>query len=162
MYLKTIVMKSTDLFKRELILEVATDGQRRMIYRTVSATGDALYLEESELEDHTRPVSEDSDFNVFFTEWSFWRSFVEYTSLEGLKNRHVWHQPANEWLGLTPVFIHEDLCPLVRKSVAEASRELHADARQWEGMRVWLQHLSGLSTANETIVEPSKIYRHAV
>ncbi len=155
-------MKSTELFKRELILEVAKDGQRRMIYRTVSANGDVLFLEESDLEDHSRPMYEDEDFNLFFTERAFWKSFIEYTSMEGLKNRHVWHQPANEWLGLKPVFIHEDIHPLIKRSLAEASREVHAESRQWEGMRIWLQHLSGSSRSIEAIVEPSKKYRHAV
>lgn len=154
-------MKTTEEFKRELILEVAKDGQRRMVYRTISANGDILFLEESNLEDHSRPTCDDEDFNIFFTERSFWKSFVEYTSLEGLKNRHVWHQPANEWLSLRPVFIHADIRPLIKQSLAEASREHHAEARQWEGMRVWLQHLSG-STRIESIVEPSKNYRHAV
>lgn len=155
-------MKSTTEFKRELILEVAKEGQRRMVYRTISTNGDVLFLEESNLEDHSRPMWEDEDFNVFFTERAFWKSFIEYTSFEGLKNRHVWHQPANEWLSLRPVFIHADIRPLIKQSLAVASRELHAETRQWDGMRVWLQYLSNSNSSIEAIIQPSKKYRHAV
>lgn len=157
-------MKKEECNTKCLVLEVVKDGYRRLVHRTATAGGDRLFVEESDLLDFSRPTYETNDYNVFFTERAFWKSFTEYTSTEGLLNRNVWHQSMKEWLSLSPVFIHEDIKHLVQESLAEATREINsADAKQINGIRTWLRALA--QPSNEiynAINEPTKKYRYAV
>ena len=164
-------MKNTEQSKRQLILEVEKNGFRRLIYRITNPDGSFLFMEETDLEDFSRPIREAGDFNVYFNEQRFWKAFVQFTSCEGLLNRQIWHQTTNEWLELTPIFIHADMKQLVQRSLAEATRELNPDNhRQIEGIRTWLQKLSQptavvknpyLSVGRE-IMNAENTYRHAV
>ncbi|MCF8278066.1 MAG: hypothetical protein K9J17_15135 [Flavobacteriales bacterium] len=156
-------MKSNANNTNELVLEVVKDGFRRLVYRTYNSDGSPLFLEESDLEDFSRPISDSGDFNVFFTERAFWRSLTAYTSNEGVLNRSVWHQPANEWLDLQPVFIHADIKDLVQQSLAEVTRQLSSNNQRAEGLRVWLRKLAQPTTqVDKVIANPSKKYRYAV
>lgn len=155
-------MKANNQDRKELVLEVRKDGFRRLIYRTRTSDGSVLFLEESDLMDFSRPMYEDNDFNVFFTERAFWKSFVDFTSTEGLLNRQVWHQSAKDWLSLTPVFIHDDIKSLVQESLAEATREIEtSDTMVINGIRNWLRKLASSTEQIEMFNTPKK-YRHAV
>lgn len=154
-------MKNTE--ERELVLEVVKDGFRRLIFRQNIGNGSTLFLEESDLIDFSRPITENGDFNVFFTKRAFWKSFTEFTSNEGLLKKQVWHEQTNEWLNLKPVFIHTDIRPLIQESLADATRNLSGDdTEQIEGLRSWLRKLSEPTTELNTIVNSAKKYRHAV
>lgn len=154
-------MQSTEN-KKELVLEVVKDGYRRLIFRQDIGNGSYLFLEESDLVDFSRPLSESNDFNVFFTERSFWKSFIEYTSNEGLLKRQVWHQQTNEWLELKPVFVHNDIKHLIQNSLSEVIRNLsNNQADELEGVRAWLRALSSTSS-NIKINEPFNTLRYAV
>jgi hypothetical protein len=154
-------MKNTE--ERELVLEVVKDGFRRLIFRQNIGNGSTLFLEESDLIDFSRPITENGDFNVFFTKRAFWKSFTEFTSNEGLLKKQVWHEQTNEWLNLKPVFIHADIRPLIQESLADATRNLSGDdTEQIEGLRSWLRKLSEPTTELNTIVNSAKKYRHAV
>ncbi|MCF8464976.1 MAG: hypothetical protein K9G41_09050, partial [Flavobacteriales bacterium] len=72
-------MKTKANHSRELVLEVVKDGYRRLIFRTDIGNGTTLFLEESDLIDFSRPITDNSDFNVFFTMRAFWKSFTEFT-----------------------------------------------------------------------------------
>ncbi|MFM1876929.1 MAG: hypothetical protein RL266_2666 [Bacteroidota bacterium] len=154
-------MKNTE--KRELVLEVIKDGFRRVVFREDIGNGNTLYLEESDLVDFSRPVTDNGDFNVFFTKKAFWNSFIEYTSSEGLLKKQVWHEQTNEWLQLRPVFVHSDIRPLVQESLAVATRNLSSDdEQQIDGLRFWLRKLSESTNQFDTIINRSKNLRHAV
>ena len=156
-------MKSNENSTKELVLEVQKDGFRRLIFRTEIGNGTTLFLEESDLVDFSRPLTESSDFNVFFTKRAFWKSFMDFTSNEGLLNRQVWHEENNEWLNLKPVFIHKDIKHLVQNSLADVTRNLNADnAKTVEGVRGWLRKLSEPTTELDNAINPSKKYRYAV
>lgn len=157
-------MKSTDKNAKELMLEVAKDGFRRLVYRTLKNDGGFVFLEESDLEDFSRPICDNNDFNVFFTEHAFWRSLTEFTSSEGVLNRSVWHEDASEWLQLEPIFLHEDIKHLVKASLAEATREIGInDHQKIEGIRTWLRALAKADqNAEYAGTNPFEIYRHAV
>ncbi len=156
-------MKNNADNTKELILEVVKDGYRRLIFRTDIGNGTKLYLEESDLADFSRPITENNDFNVFFTMRAFWKSFVDFTSNEGLLKRQVWHETNNEWLSLKPVFVHADVKHLVQESLSEATREIaNGDLEQVEGIRTWLRKLAEPTTELDNAINPSKKYRHAV
>lgn len=156
-------MKSNENTTKELVLEVQKDGFRRLIFRTDIGNGTTLFLEESDLVDFSRPLTESSDFNVFFTKRAFWKSFTEFTSNEGLLNRQVWHEENNEWLNLRPVFIHKDIKRLVQKSLADVTRNLNSDdTKTIDGIRGWLRKLSEPTTDLDNAINPSKKYRYAV
>ena len=156
-------MKSNENTTKELVLEVQKDGFRRLIFRTDIGNGTTLFLEESDLVDFSRPLTESSDFNVFFTKRAFWKSFTEFTSNEGLLNRQVWHEENNEWLNLRPVFIHKDIKHLVQNSLADVTRNLNSDdAKTIDGIRCWLRKLSEPTTDLDNAFNPSKKYRYAV
>ncbi len=156
-------MKNSNNTNRELVLEVQKDGFRRLIFRAETGNGDTLFLEESDLIDFSRPIANNSDFNVFFTKRAFWKSFTEFTSNEGLLNRQVWHEENNEWLDLKPVFIHKDVKHLVQNSLADVTRNLNVDdAEAIDGVRCWLRKLSEPTTTLDNAINPSKKYRHAV
>ena len=156
-------MKSNENNTRELVLEVVKDGYRRLVFRTKMNNGNVLFLEESDLIDYSRPMSESNDFNVFFTMKAFWKSFVDFTSTEGFLKRQVWHETNNEWLSLKPIFVHQDVKKLVQESLAEATREIsHGDLEQIEGIRTWLRKLAEPTTELDNAINPSKKYRHAV
>lgn len=153
-------MKKHQTNPKELVLEVQKDGHRKLIYRTIAADGTPLFIEESNLVDFSRPFYEGDDFNVFFTDKAFWKSFLEYTSLDGFTNRQVWHQTSNEWLTLNPVFIHNDLKSLIQNSLAEVLRNLSTEQQsELEGVRAWLRALSGVETQN---TNSFKTLRYAV
>ena len=155
-------METNDQTPRELLLEVQRDGCRRLIYRTTSVENSPLFVEESNLMDFSRPFYEGDDFNVFFTEKAFWRSFTEYTSFEGFSNRQIWHETSNEWLSLTPVFIHNDIKHLIQESLSEIIRNLSENQEtEMEGIRKWLRALS-TSSSSITIKQPYNTLRHAV
>ncbi len=156
-------MKNNADNTKELVLEVVKDGYRRLIFRTDIGNGTKLYLEESDLVDFSRPITENNDFNVFFTMRAFWKSFVDFTSNEGLLKRQVWHETNNEWLSLKPVFVHADVKHLVQESLSEATREIaNDDMEQIEGIRTWLRKLAESTTELDNAINPSKKYRHAV
>lgn len=156
-------MKSNENTTKELVLEVQKDGYRRLIFRTDIGNGTMLFLEESDLVDFSRPLTDDGDFNVFFTKRAFWKSFTEFTSNEGLMKRQVWHEENPEWLELRPVFIHDDIKHLVQGSLADVTRNLNADnSAQIDGIRTWLRKLSEPTTTLDQAINPSKTYRHAV
>ena len=156
-------MKNNADNTKELVLEVVKDGYRRLIFRTDIGNGTKLYLEESDLADFSRPITENNDFNVFFTMRAFWKSFVDFTSNEGLLKRQVWHETNNEWLSLKPVFVHADVKHLVQESLSEATREIaNGDLEQVEGIRTWLRKLAEPTTELDNAINPSKKYRHAV
>ncbi|MCB0756662.1 MAG: hypothetical protein H6601_04000 [Flavobacteriales bacterium] len=154
-------MQSTEN-KKELVLEVVKDGYRRLVFRQEIGNGSYLFLEESDLVDFSRPLSESNDFNVFFTERSFWKSFIEYTSNEGLLKRQVWHQKTNEWLDLKPLFIHNDIKHLIQNSLSDIIRN-HSSSRtdELEGVRIWLRALSSNGSTIK-IDQPHNTLRHAV
>ncbi|MCB9191385.1 MAG: hypothetical protein H6603_03335 [Flavobacteriales bacterium] len=155
-------MKSTENNK-ELVLEIVKEGYRRLVFRQKVGNGSVLFLEESDLVDFSRPLSENEDFNVFFTMRAFWKSFLEYTSNEGLLKRQVWHEATNEWLTLQPVFIHPDIKHLVQASLAEATRELNSDDTVLiDGIRNWLRKLAEPSTKLDIALNTRKNLRHAV
>ena len=155
-------MKSNENNTKELVLEVQKDGFRRLIFRTDIGNGTMLFLEESDLVDFSRPLTESSDFNVFFTKRAFWKSFMGYTSNEGLLNRQVWHEENNEWLNLKPVFVHKDIKHLVQNSLADVTRNLNAeDSKMIDGIRGWLRKLSEPTTELDNAINPSKNYRYA-
>lgn len=156
-------MKTNANNTKELVLEVVKDGYRRLIFRTDIGNGTTLFLEESDLIDFSRPLTDNSDFNVFFTMRAFWKSFTEFTSIEGLSKRQVWHEASNEWLSLNPVFVHEDVKHLIRESLSEATRGIqNGDMQNVEGIRTWLRKLAEPTTELENAINPSKKYRHAV
>lgn len=164
-------MKNQQQDKKELVLEVEKDGFRRLVHRITRTDGITLFMEETDLVDFSRPIREGGDFNVYFTERAFWRSFTQFTSSEGLLNRQVWHETTKEWLGLTPLFIHPDMEHLVQQSLAEATRELSANnGQQIEGIRTWLRKLAQPKavvknpylSAGREIMNAENIYRHAV
>ena len=156
-------MKNDASNTKELVLEVVKDGYRRLIFRTDMGNGTTLFLEESDLVDFSRPLTDNNDFNVFFTMRSFWKSLVDFTSNKGLLKRQVWHQSNNEWLSLSPVFIHKDIKHLVQESLAEATRELATDnLEQVDGIRTWLRKLAEPTTTLDTAIYTSKKYRYAV
>jgi hypothetical protein len=153
-------MKKQQTNPKELVLEVQKDGHRKLIYRTIAADGTPLFIEESNLVDFSRPFYEGDDFNVFFTDKAFWKSFLEYTSSDGFTNRQVWHQTTNEWLTLRPIFIHKDVQHLIQESIADVLRNLSTDQQsELEGVRSWLRALSGVETQN---TNSFKTLRHAV
>lgn len=156
-------MKSNENTTKELVLEVQKDGFRRLIFRTDVGNGSMLFLEESDLADFSRPLTESSDFNVFFTKRAFWKSFTEFTSNEGLLNRQVWHQENNEWLNLKPVFIHKDIKHLVQNSLADVTRNLDSnDSQSIDGVRSWLRKLSEPTANLNLAINTTKKYRYAV
>ena len=156
-------MKNAENNTKELVLEVVKDGYRRLIFRTDFGNGTVLFLEKSDLVDFSRPMTENDDFNVFFTIGSFWKSFIEFTSVEGLSKRQVWHQASHEWLNLQPVFIHADVKPLIQKSLSEATRCIaNGDASKVDGIRTWLKKLAQPTTELDNAMNPSKKYRYAV
>lgn len=156
-------MKTSNNNQKELLLEVQKDGCRRLIYLTESVEGSPLFVEESHLVDYSRPVYENDDFSVFFTEKAFWKSFTEFTSKEGFANRQVWHQTLNEWLTLEPVFVHNDIKHLVQQSLAEATREISLnDTARIDGIRMWLRALSQSAASLNQSINPLETYRHAV
>ena len=156
-------MKNNTNNTKELVLEVVKDGYRRLIFRTDIGNGTMLFLEESDLIDFSRPLTDNSDFNVFFTMRSFWKSFADFTSNEGLLKRQVWHETNNEWLSLKPVFVHEDVKHLIQESLAEATRSIqNGDASKVEGIRTWLRKLAEPTTELENTINASKKYRYAV
>ncbi|MBI1288821.1 MAG: hypothetical protein GC178_14735 [Flavobacteriales bacterium] len=157
-------MKSSKNNTKELVLEVAKDGFRRLVYRTWNNDGSVLFLEESDLEDFSRPICENNDFNVFFSERDLWKSFTDYTSSEGVLNRSVWHETADEWLQLKPLFIHQDMKLLIQNSLADATREIQInDTRKIDGIRMWLRALSKPTQKLEkAVTNPLETYRHAV
>lgn len=157
-------MKTSNNNQKELLLEVQKDGCRRLIYLTESVEGSPLIVEESNLVDYSRPFYGNDDFNVFFTERAFWKSFTEFTSKEGFSNRQVWHQTLNEWLTLEPVFIHTDIKHLVQQSLAEATREISLnDTARIDGIRMWLRALAqSTSSFDKSVANPLETYRHAV
>jgi hypothetical protein len=157
-------MKKQQNIQKELILEVQKDGFRRFIYKTSNADGSSLYLEESSLPDFSRPMSGEADHNVFFTKRAFWKSFIAYTSCEGLLKRQVWHESSKEWLNLNPVFIHNDIKHLVQQSLAKATQQLSAESgNQIDGIRGWLAKLAqSPALLQESISNPQNNYRHAV
>lgn len=156
-------MKSNENTTKELVLEVQKDGYRRLIFRTDIGNGTMLFLEESDLVDFSRPLTDEGDFNVFFTKRAFWKSFTEFTSNEGLLKRQVWHEENNEWLELRPVFIHDDVKHLVQGSLADVTRNLNPDnSAQIDGIRTWLRKLSEPTTLLDQAINPSKTYRYAV
>lgn len=155
-------MQSTEN-KKELVLEVVKDGYRRLVFRQEIGNGSVLFLEESDLIDFSRPLSDNDDFNVFFTMRAFWKSFVEFTSNEGLLKRQVWHESTNEWLSLQPVFIHPDIKHLIQVSLGEATRELNPeDTTLVDGIRNWLRKLAEPSTKLDVAINTRKNLRHAV
>ena len=148
--------------KKELVLEVVKDGYRRLVFKQDIGNGNHLFLEESDLVDFSRPLTDNNDFNVFFTKRAFWKSFTEFTSNEGLLKRQVWHQQTNDWLQLKPVFIHSSIRSLVQESLSEAVRNLSGnEGEEMEGIRCWLRALSSTST-DVQIRSPFKTLRHAV
>lgn len=156
-------MKNSENNTKELVLEVAKDGYRRLIFRTVLGNGTTLFLEESDLIDFSRPMTENDDFNVFFTMRSFWKSFVEFTSVEGLSKRQVWHEASHEWLNLHPVFVHADVKRLIQESLSDATRCIaNGDSSKVDGIRTWLQKLAEPTTELDNAINPSKKYRYAV
>ena len=155
-------MKSTENNK-ELVLEVVKDGYRRLVSRQEVGNGSVLFLEESDLVDFSRPLSDNDDFNVFFTMRAFWKSFIDFTSNEGLLKKQVWHQTTNEWLSLQPIFIHSDIKHLVQTSIAEATRELNPDEKELiDGIRCWLRKLAEPTTKLDVALNSQKTLRHAV
>lgn len=155
-------MKSTEN-KKELVLEVVKDGYRRLIFRQEVGNGSVLFLEESDLIDFSRPLADNDDFSVFFTMRAFWKSFVEFTSNEGLLKRQVWHENTNEWLSLRPVFIHQDIKHLVQASLSEATRVLNPDdSALVDGIRFWLRKLAEPSAKFDVALNAHKNLRHAV
>lgn len=157
-------MKTSENNQKELLLEVQKDGCRRLIYRIRSVENSPLFVEESNLIDYSRPFYENDDFNVFFTEKAFWKSFTEFTSEQGFANRQVWHQTLNDWLTLEPEFIHSDIKHLIQQSLAEATRDISIeDKRQVDGIRMWLRALSQpMVQFEKAVVNPLQTYRHAV
>lgn len=156
-------MKNAENNTKELILEVEKDGYRRLLYRTDFGNGSPLFLEDSDLPDYSRPITEADDFNVFFTMRAFWKSFTEFTSIEGVAQRQVWHQNTHEWLNLKPTFIHPDLKALVQKSLVQATQDISLGRDEnVEGIRAWLRKLSEPTTQLDNAINPSKNYRYAV
>ena len=156
-------MKSNKNTIKELILEVQKDGYRRLVFRTDIGNKTMLFLEESDLVDFSRPLTENGDFNVFFTKRAFWKSFTEFTSNEGLLKRQVWHEENDEWLNLRPIFIHEDIRNLVQSSLADVTRNIDPnDSTKIDGIRNWLRRLSEWTSDLNQSINPSRTYRHAV
>jgi hypothetical protein len=156
-------MKSNKNTIKELILEVQKDGHRRLVFRTDIGNKTMLFLEESDLVDFSRPLTENGDFNVFFTKRAFWKSFTEFTSNEGLLKRQVWHEENDEWLNLRPIFIHEDIRHLVQSSLADVTRDIDPnDSTKIDGIRNWLRRLSESTSDLNQSINPSRTYRHAV
>ena len=163
MYLKHQAMKNTENNTKELVLEVVKDGYRRLIFRTNIENGSVLFLEDSDLIDFSRPITDNSDFNVFFTMRSFWKSVTEFTSNEGLLKRQVWHETNHEWLNLKPVFVHADIKHLIQESLADATRNIqNGNSASVEGIRTWLRKLAEPTTELDNAINPSKKYRYAV
>lgn len=155
-------MKNTAKTK-ELLLEVEKDGHRRLLYRELTASGDEIFLEESDLIDFSRPLTDSSDYSVFFSLRSFWRSFTEFTSNEGLLNRQVWHQNTNEWLNLQPVFVHERMRTLIQESLRKMIQEgQYHQNNEMDGIRYWLKALSTAPVTRKSFNTPLTPLRHAV
>lgn len=128
---------------KELILEVVKDGYRRLVYRQVSENGNVIYLEESDIIDFSRPISDNGDYNVFFSKRELWKSLTEFTSNEGLLKRQVWHQKTNEWLALNPIFVHQSISSLVQESLSLVLKNLTTQKpEELEGVRNWLRAVS--------------------
>ena len=139
------------------------DGHRRLLYKQVTESGDAIYLEESDLADFSRPLTDSSDFSVFFSLHAFWKSFTEYTSNEGLLNRQVWHQNTNEWLDLQPVFVHENMRAVVQESLRKLIKDnLNQQRQELDGIRFWLKALSTAPVIRKSFTTPLTPLRHAV
>lgn len=148
---------------KELILEVVKDGYRRLVYRQVSENGNVIYLEESDIIDFSRPISDNGDYNVFFSKRELWKSITEFTSNEGLLRRQAWHQKTNEWLELNPFFIHKSISPLVQESLSEVLKNLTTQKpRELEGVRNWLRAVSNSSVKSTQQSNTLKHLRYAV
>lgn len=148
---------------RELLLEVEKDGHRKMLYRQFTNSGEEIFLEESDLVDFSRPLNENSDFNVFFSLRDFWNSFIEYTSNEGLLNRQVWHQNSNEWIDLKPIFVHENMRTVIQQSITRLIRnDVNKHQLKMDGIRYWLKALSTATVTRKSFTTTLTSLRHAV
>ncbi|MCF8259029.1 MAG: hypothetical protein K9J06_15850 [Flavobacteriales bacterium] len=147
---------------RELLLEVEHNGFRCIIHRSLTPAGAEIFIEESDLPDCSRPQSDDMGYPVHFGMKDAWSALTAYTSPEGMVARRVWHQGRSEWIGLTPVFIHSDLRPLVQRSLAQVTRDAAIDHTVTNSIGQWLRALSPDSTpVSNGLFNHLNTYRHA-
>lgn len=138
----------------EPILEVMQKGLRRIVYRQPNGAGGFLYLERSELTDHSRPMPPTDDYHVFFTLKAFWRSFTAYLSDEAMNKRQVWHEETHDWVNLKPVMVH----PEMETTIARALKAVPQRLQHTEAFLQWKEQ-----TAVDTHdLEPTQTFRHAV
>lgn len=155
-------MRTRNTHYRELLLEVVHEGHRSLVYRTVSVSGREVFVEETDLPDRSRAVSDDLGHPVYFSMKDAWTTITGFTTSEGLFRRQVWHQPASEWLGLRPAFVHPDLRPLVQRSLAQATHEAALNRSVTESIGLWLRALTNDSAFIQTgLFHPVNTYRHA-
>lgn len=154
-------MRTRNECPRELLLEVERNGFRRLIYRTMLPSGREVFVEESDMPDCALPQDGDG-YPVHFSMREAWAAITAYTSPEGLLSRQAWHQGGTEWVGLSPVFIHADLRPLVQRALSHVTRDaalnhsVTASIGQW--LRALTQEQSCISTG---LFTTSNSYRHA-
>ena len=155
-------MRTTSNAQRQLLLEVQKDGCRSMLYRLVSPSGQEMFIEESDLNDCSRPMSDDLGHPVHFSMKDGWTAITGFTSPEGMLRRQVWHQASAEWVGLVPTFIHADLRPLVQRSLAQVTRDAALNRSVTESIGLWLRALSPDDAfVASDLFSTTKTYRHA-
>ncbi len=147
---------------RELLLEVEHNGHRCSLYRSTTPTGREIFIEESDLMDCSRPMSDDAGYPLHFSMKDAWSAIVAYTTPEGLLARKAWHLGGSEWTALNPRFIHEDLRPLVQRSLAQVTRDAALDRRVTSHIGAWLHALTVPSPALSIgLFDHLNTYRHA-
>lgn len=155
-------MRTRNEYSRELLLEVERNGFRRLIYRTVLLSGREVFVEESDLPDCSRTEMEEGGFPVHFSMRDAWTAITAYTSPEGLMARQVWHEGGTEWVALNPVFIHDDLRPLVQRSLSQVTRDAALNQTVTASIGQWLRALTQQrSYVNTGLFTESNTYRHA-
>jgi len=154
-------MRTRPNARKQLLLEVQKDGFRSSIHRITSPSGQDIFVEESDLQDCSRPVSDEMGHPVHFSMKDAWMAVTGYTSPEGLMRRQVWHQTSAEWVGLSPVFIHADLRPLVQRSLAQVTRDAALNRSVTESIGLWLRALAPDDAFVNEDLFTAKSYRHA-
>jgi len=135
---------------RELLLEVERNGFRCLLYRSTTASGREVFMEESDLPDCSRPQSDDLGYPMHFSMKEAWAAITGYTSPEGL------------WASLHPVFVHSDLRPLVQRSLAQVTRDASLSHSVTKGIGQWLRALTiENAPASHGLFNHVNTYRHA-
>ncbi len=147
---------------KQLLLEVQKDGFRCQIFRVLSPSGQELFVEESDLQDCSRSISDDLGHPLYFSMKDAWMAVVGFTSPEGLLRKQVWHQSSAEWIGLSPQFIHADLRPLVQRWLSQVTRDAALNRSVSESIGQWLHALSMDESLMTTgLFNEFNTYRHA-